>query len=348
MSTPNDSSTAITTNKAMIGSFVNSVANMEEQHYTLDEAAIKLRKEAEESEKQCSFKLNHANEHLSRMKEYYQRTESQKESINTYRKYKKREHSVGSFIWQIVAFIFIYALVGVVPSLLLSATFELIFFGRSFANFHGTFVIPILIITIIAYIVIARSINKKDYAVTFKKAEDEFFKAKTALDEAIINQKNAQKEFDTSKITNEKRLQQAEEMEHASYEIQQNITTCYNLGVIQPAYRNLLCVSILNDIFINDKADTMREAMLLCDLELKHITYVDLLKDIRQSIKQLAESIECINTMMKRVDTNVSFISQDIANIANSQEKIAYATESIKQSADNTDFYIAQRRSGAI
>ena len=99
---------------------------------------------------------------------------------------------------------------------------------------------------------------------------------------------------------------------------------------------------------MNNKADTIREALLLCDIELRHAEVVTKLNDINDSLKSLGNNIRAMNDLLQRINSNITSISADVSSINQKQSHIAYATESARRSADNLDFYISQRRAGIL
>ncbi len=138
------------------------------------------------------------------------------------------------------------------------------------------------------------------------------------------------------------------EVDQACDIVVEKLELCYELGIIKPAYSNAVCVIVLDEIFTNDKADTMREAMLLCDAELRHHELVGKLDEVVHALKKIGSSLSHMNYVLNSINENVSMISQDIYNMTESQEKIAYAAESVQKSAENADMYIYQRRTGMI
>lgn len=103
----------------------------------------------------------------------------------------------------------------------------------------------------------------------------------------------------------------------------------------------------------------MREAMILCDQALRHQEEMKGLNSILNMLSSIAGYMRELNETVRSINFNISMISQDVYRMAENQaqaqarneamqERIAYAAESIKQSADNADFYIAQRRAGIL
>ena len=160
-----------------------------------------------------------------------------------------------------------------------------------------------------------------------------------------------ERENERAQVVNEK----VKELRSASEDITGKIQKCYELNVIKPAYRNFVCVTILNEIFLNDKADTMRDAMLLCDEVLRHQEEIAGLNHIVEALNSIANYMREIKHTLDSISLSVDMICKDVYSLADkqdellkSQRRIAYATESRQKSADNTDFYIAQKRAGAL
>lgn len=138
------------------------------------------------------------------------------------------------------------------------------------------------------------------------------------------------------------------EIAKAEEEIQNCIEKCFSLGVIKPAYRNPVCVLMLDEIFQNDKADTMREAMILCDAQLRHVEVTHKLDQITYALETISRSFSYIADMMDTVTDNVIDINENIRKIKDTDSRISYAVESVKKSADNVETYTQQKRMGMI
>ena len=98
----------------------------------------------------------------------------------------------------------------------------------------------------------------------------------------------------------------------------------------------------------NNFQDKRSEAILLCDTELRHYELINKLNDIYLSLKALASGIQRMNEVLEEINLNVRHISTDVFEMKQIGKDIAYVSESLKSSAENTDFYIAQRRAGAL
>ena len=65
----------------------------------------------------------------------------------------------------------------------------------------------------------------------------------------------------------------------------------------------------------------MREAMLLCDTEIRHAELIGKLDQVVHALKALSSTMISMSSVLDGINTN--------------------------RSAENTDFYIAQKRAGA-
>ena len=226
--------------------------------------------------------------------------------------------------------------------------------------------IPVLLYCLLIdpfVILIQNKKRVKEYNIKLQQATDEYNSKLAELDANVDKsikqladaQAWANSEFLRAKAINSR----ADELIASAKTVEQNILQCYSLNVVKPAYRNLVCVAILNEIFQNDKADTMREAMILCDQALRHQEEMKGLNSILNMLSSIAGYMRELNETVRSINFNISMISQDVYRMAENQaqaqarneamqERIAYAAESIKQSADNADFYIAQRRAGSL
>ena len=143
-------------------------------------------------------------------------------------------------------------------------------------------------------------------------------------------------------------LARADRLEADAALVEKKLQECYALKIIQPAYQKLVCAVILDEIFSNDKADTMREAMLLCDTEIRHADIMVKMDEVIDALHRLSYQLHSMSSVLDSINTNVGLISQDVYSMRGNQEQMAYSIEAIRQSTQNVDSYIAQRRAGAL
>lgn len=127
-------------------------------------------------------------------------------------------------------------------------------------------------------------------------------------------------------------------LEQSLTELKNNLTIYYQKNIIPPDYRNLTCAVLINYVFRNDQADTMREATLLCDKHIRH-------GDTMRALKELSETMRGIENTLFFIQRNIENFNADIKNISKSQEVLIletkasrYATEALKSSAERLEW----------
>jgi hypothetical protein len=334
--------------KKNIAGFVHSVTDMEMRVFTLNEAAKACREEAHKKENEVISKINNKKYELTKCERAYKEKVNSRNEVNSFRKYCRYRRSVG----RIIGFLFMHYFLGA----LFTAPFAM---GVSFmiedaTGSNGNPLTTVILVFVgiaiyfTAFTLIWALVKTKNYKKELRYRERNVLTAEEEVKKAQKAIYDAEQELENQKNDNLTLYNKAEELDFAASKIRENLKQCYELDIIPPSYRKFVCLIIINDIFVNDKADTMREAILLCDSEIRHGQLINKLDDIYHSLETLATNIQSIVDVVSGISNNIKKISYDISNMSNYQERIAYATESIQQSADNADFYIAQRRAGSI
>ena len=329
------------TQKKNMAKFVHDVADMEVRAFTLREAAknirIQLNKDRESMQIQCRGARSDAN-HARKAYEAKQK-EADTYSFRDYCKYRR---SGG----RIVAFLFMHYFCGamfVVPTVMIGV--EVIGFPAIINVILGFMAAGAYFALFFLLWGLVKSRNWKRYVGELRVSRDQL---KVKYEEKEAEARKNEKELEVFEKKAEEIEIKLKKMENQAQSIEKDIRSCYSLDVIMPSYRNLISVVILDEIFLNDKADTMREANLICDTEIRHAELMGKLDQIIHALQSLALSLQYATSVLNSINENVSMISQDVYRMAEGQERIAYATESLKKSADNVDFYIAQKRAGSF
>lgn len=359
-----------------VAKFVNDVADMEIRAFSMREAAIKCRSDANHLENEFNSGSKKLKDGVSISKSARVATERElkgkkqkyaesKRYCDNYKfgDYCKQTFSGGRLFGFIVLhFLAIFILImglnypddptgaamGVALSIAFEILFPIIWYVKKNSGYQSRL------------FSLKKDIKSQEDEI--KKLENDLPKIEKMITDAELLLEMEDEAFAPIKAQAEQIRQKADELDTAAARVEEKIRECYALNIIKPAYQKMVCVTILNDVFVNDKADTMREAMLLCDAEIRHSELIHQLDKVIHSLGILANSLQSIHDVLETINSNVSMISQDIFRMSESQEKMAvlleniesnsqaaaFATESIKQSANNADFYIAQRRAGVL
>ena len=167
--------------------------------------------------------------------------------------------------------------------------------------------------------------NKYELEAAVKTAEDN-------VDRAIAMQSRVQEQAKAL-------CSHAQELDRTATKIRNQLTSIYSINIVTPKYRNLQCLSLIDEVFENDQADTMREATLLCETRLYQ-------GGVLQKMEELAESIHCIHNVIESMARDVSMMSQDVFSIAENSaaalseaKSTRYAAEATAQAAERVAFY---------
>ena len=126
--------------------------------------------------------------------------------------------------------------------------------------------------------------------------------------------------------------------ENVSY-IRENLQILFEVNILPPRYRRFDCITIIDDLFVNDQVDTMREATLLCD-ERVHWGIVE------DSLQELVKTEHCISEAVQSIARDVSMMSQDVFRIAENSaatlseaKSTRYAAEATARAAERVEYY---------
>ena len=328
---------------------VHDVADMEVRAFSLREAAKKCRKDADKKENDARRAVDSAESILKRLNDDNVAILENISKIDTFKKYCKHTYSG----LRMFGYIFMHMFFVSLTFSLLGAALTALFFGADFENaFESPYYVVGAGIALILYFSLFFTLwykSKKDgFSTLLQKNESELSQVRSKIQAEEERLITAKKNLEDEVIEAQKLRKKADELDAAATKIYGKLKECYSLGVIQHSYQNLVCVVVIDSIFLNDKADTMREAMLLCDTELRHYELINKLNDIYNSLAALAMGLQGMSEVLESISSNVRNISYEVGRMSNDQEKVAFAVESIKKSTDNVDFYIAQQRAGML
>lgn len=333
--------------KEMVSRFVHDVADMEVRAFTLRETAKKCRQELKSQERDVQDHLRICKSQYEEVQEAYRAAETRYKEVRDYetfvRKYHDKEYELEIIpsVHGIFAFLLGSSAIGVIMAGIM---------GEIDDTPQWMFFLPLIfVLDIVIYNLIRKQVKTERHGKMIRLFQSYSVLAEekmNAIQEIYDKAERDNKTFE--EYTKVKVMAQIADMESAANEIEEKLRQCYALNVIKPAYQNFVSVAILDEIFVNDKADTMREAMILCDSQLRHGELMGKMDQVMNVLDELASTLSHIGYMLNGIHTNVSLISQDVFKMTEKQDRIAYATESLQKSAENTDFYITQKRMGML
>lgn len=140
----------------------------------------------------------------------------------------------------------------------------------------------------------------------------------------IENQKE-QERYENTKAIKENELsliQNEANLVHTKYnELLAIRNNLYSIGIIPPDYRTMDCVYVFDQIFRNDLADTMRQAVALYEERAFRGEIIRGMGTIISKLDSLQGTMSDLVSDIYSVKQNVSFMSQDVFRMAEAQSK---------------------------
>ena len=128
------------------------------------------------------------------------------------------------------------------------------------------------------------------------------------------------------------------------------LTQFYALDVIKPKYRNIECAVIMDELYQNDRVDTMREAMDKCETRLFQNEVLQMGQNIQAMLGKMTIALAEISDKLDSIKSNVKIMSQDLYTFADriaqgQQEQLRetelsrYAAERVAASATYLEWH---------
>lgn len=374
--------------KNVLSKYAHDAVEMESAIYTLD----KMKEECEEKKSaildEMEYKYINATDDLESAKQDYMEIEN-KGYISPIQEPQKTKTSwgcFGVFAAPIIAFILTIAVIFVV------CVVHYGFQGRTdeleFGNTATAITVILSIIVYLAGLLFFKISDKKDNEKATEKFQQDLQKA---YEEYNIDKQAKlveQKRYITSceRVLESRKRERAAIQEKAALmdlqmkdiadkreKIKTNLDNFYSLDIIPPDYRTFDCVMMLDQIFRNDLADTMREAILLYEDRVfkgsvikgmdricsmlgclsNEMNEVRLRLDmINSSVNQMGDDLNRANDRL--MNNQRELIEQSIKNHAATEELIKetqlgrYTNEKLLESNEILAKYAKDKRSGII
>ena len=115
--------------------------------------------------------------------------------------------------------------------------------------------------------------------------------------------------------------------------IRKNLDQLYGYSLVPPDYRDYDCLLILDQIFRNDLADTMREAIKIYEERVFRGSVIRGMDKICSMLGQLSSDMSVISLKLDMINNNVAHMSGDLERfnqrIASESAKTRAATEEL-------------------
>lgn len=328
------------TTKSDILEYLRGVKEIEKDIYTLERMEVELRerdKKLKQQENQAfQAKLDTRKAEVRRCEKELQAVESTKPKFET------------SSIWETIGTIFfsviiqpiigavLGAIIGVVIGIVIGVVGGLIYnfviyvftdiqhdvsAWRDMFNgacigvklgFNWGAILGIVITAILAVVVIVTLPTKR-------RNEKLYIKEKAKYNEAISSAKAKLAEAEKACNISPKKVDYYEkpinDICKSLATIYANREKIYSVGIVPPDYRTMDCVYVLEHIFRNDLADTMREAILLYEERAFRGEVLRGMQNIASHLSNLSGVMSTLRADMDRIGRDVALMSGDLSRV---------------------------------
>lgn len=303
---------------------VHDIKELEVKARTLEGMAEECYKEANEREVVAEKKLMEEKKKLEKIRDDVIDSKSEKNRISSYYRSKMKR-------FQFLILPIIGLILGVIFSEIISASVVEISFDDVVLGVCG---ITLAVSAVLGWRIIS-FVRKKEE----KKCDQKIEKGYRAFGEGKVVFENTKAEVAAFRRNAKVLRFHAQELQTSAAEVRNHLVSLYSLNIIPPKYQRFDCVSIIDDLFINDQTDTMREATLLCDERIHW-------GNVEDSLHELIETVYSVRVVMEGIACDVSMMSQDVFQIAEMQREMLsetkstrYAAEATAQAAERMEFY---------
>ena len=330
--------------KDVLAQYVHDAVEMEANIYTL-----------KEMEKECE---NQKAKFVDESKEYWNMYENAEEDRDhciewlanpigcaQYRAAPKASKYFSDTI-ELIKFVLILALYSLIPCLIIivmASAFYSVISGAEMLSVKGVLLTELFLV--VGVCLICGVISSVNSAITYKKDLSRYKKECIEIDES--NYEEYKEAYEESKQSVDKYLNQYNgalkqsalldiqitDTREKCRQMEKNLENFYSYGLIPPDYRTFDCEVILDQIFRNDLADTMREAIKIYEERVFRGSVIRGMDKICSMLGQLSSDMAAISLRLDMIDSSVAQMSDDLSRA--NERMIRNQRELIDQSIRN-------------
>lgn len=293
--------------------YVADVTSMEQAIFTLNETS-----------KAYKNQVSDANANVAEIQNNIANT--QKSLNKAKNKLKNSRLGIADYISGILLFTIKHILLFIFGLPILTIVVSLLFVDIAAQNMY--FVYAVVIAIVIIWCIIAVFNTKK----SSPKTEDQkWIRVEISeYEEALFNYKEALNNFEEYEISNKEAwLSEATRCASSAAEIRKNLDTLYAMNVIPQDYRTFDTLLCLNQIFRNDLADTIREAIELYEERVYRGEVVKGIQNIYSRLKEMNSSMDYITNELRKVEQDVNSMTRDMHKVSGKLSSGAASSDSM-------------------
>lgn len=357
--------------KRTIAQFVHDAVEMETAIFTLDKLEQDIKTKKQDLLTNAEKEIQKATQYVNQYKIEYNNTKQEFEKIKS-KKYYDNDFPWGRFV--LFSFLFFIALLPILPfvvALIGHAGGKIAFISLNVAViiWIGS---AIIIAIIISYIFTYKT-NQKDNEAARSAHQAQLTEAENAYNRATYNYqgnlsrlRSANENYDIAQKKEAMYEEQLLSLNDTRAKIKGNLRSFYNYNLIPLDYRYLDCVVMLDQIFRNDLADTMREAIKIYEERVFRGSVIRGMDKICSMLGKLSSDMSEISLKLDMINNNVAHMSGDLErfnqriaaesakNRAATEELIKetqlgrYTNEKLLESNKRLEYYAEEYRMGRM
>ena len=344
--------------KDILAQYVHDAVEMEAAIFTLDQFKVKyqqdkeqmIREKEQEVEKATNYynvqndKVREAKETLEIYKQKQPKQEEFKQEKKTYGYFERMGRDIKRCLLIVLLFFCHLILFNVIQALLSKNGIELS--GKASTLLTWIELAIVLALFIIVYVLRKRKKAKRIKDEHTRKFEESLNnhklhilsleeECKAQSEEArarYMSVSEARAELQKTKKYCESIDKQISIITQQRNMIKKNLEQFYNYGLVPPDYRTFDCVIMLDQIFRNDLADTMREAIKIYEERVFRGSVIRGMDKICSMLGQLSSDMLAISLKLDMVNSNIAHMSSDFDSL-----KRRMVSESAKNRAVTED-----------
>lgn len=350
--------------KRTIAQFVHDAVEMETAIYTLDVMEKKLIGEKNVDLSKAERNLKLASESMNSSRTELNNAKAELDKVKS-KKFYETDFQWGRFI----LFCFVFA-IGCLPIMAVIGIVQVVLDNN---------ISPVIAcalwwgIAIVGSFIFVKWTTKKDDEVAYNKYKDTINEAENKYNSCLKEYErnkswvsNTQLMYDNACTKRSMIDEQILSMRSTKDKINSNLSGIYNYGIIPPDYCYMDCVIILDQIFRNDLADTMREAIKIYEERVFRGSVIRGMDKICSMLGQLSSDMSAISLKLDMINNNVAHMSSDLdrfnrriadegaKNRAVTEELIKetqlgrYTNEKLLESNKRLEYYAEEYRMGRM
>ncbi len=348
----------LTVTKEEIARYVHAAVEMETAVFTIEKMIDKCESEqkniqdnAKTEHDKCFAKANQLSNQIADARKRLKSTWNAPDFKLDWGEYWKHFFITVASVWFPVLLITLWTIEGLGYMLVHHSLME--------SSYMPLFVFYFVVLYIISIIYIPLLIQKHEHHDFIKRLINEDHRSRICAQESLSKllpeyktaceaMQQAELHCDKAYIEADILANQIQTLSAKQLILSDQLNKFYHIGVIPPDYRTMKCAIMLDWIFRNDLADTMRDAIMIYEERDFHNTVVGGMKAFEQCLNSVNSNVEMMRqdlcTIFEGIAAGQAKLQKATEELMNETRMSRYATEQVAESAKNLEWHERRRQ----